>query len=97
MKPDQIAEIGIDIEERLYIKPMVVHFTHIYRTATEVHWDEKGLFLYSPKPREWPYFDWYKHIIGVSRDECSCNLLLTESTIWINIDDDLRLEIVNWK
>ncbi|NII82752.1 hypothetical protein FHT21_001797 [Pedobacter sp. SG908] len=36
MKIDQISEIGIDIEERLYIKPSIARFDLIYRTATEV-------------------------------------------------------------
>ncbi|WP_316753891.1 hypothetical protein [Pedobacter gandavensis] len=95
MKIDQITEIGIDDKERLYIKPATVRFTLIYRTATEVHWDDKGLFLYSPKPREWTYFDWYKHIIKVAKDECNCELVLIEQTLWINIADELRKEILN--
>tara|TARA_R110002033_G_scaffold68520_1_gene119736 strand:+ start:376 stop:534 length:159 start_codon:yes stop_codon:yes gene_type:complete len=52
MTIDKILEIGIDDKERLFIKPEKERFTLIYRTATDVHWDNKGLFLYSPKPRE---------------------------------------------
>lgn len=94
MAIDQISEIGIDDKERLYIKPAIVRFTLIYRTATEVHWDEKGLFLYSPKPREWAYLDWYRHIIKVVKDECNFELVLTEQTVWSNIADELRLKIL---
>ncbi|MFM7895444.1 MAG: hypothetical protein ACKO8L_05815, partial [Flavobacterium sp.] len=60
MRFDEIIEIGIDELERLYIKPKKEKFTLIYRTATEVHWDNEKHFLYSPKPKDWTYLDWYK-------------------------------------
>ena len=94
-KIDQILEIGIDVQEKLYIKPSTARFDFIYRTATEVHWDASGLFLFSPKPREWTYFDWYKHIVDVVSNECCYKLVLTEKTIWTNIPDDLKQEILN--
>lgn len=52
MTIDKILEIGIDNKERLFIKPDKERFSLIYRTATEVHWDNNGLFLYSPKPKD---------------------------------------------
>ena len=61
----------------------------IYREAAEVHWDNNKLFLYSPKPREWSYFDWYKHILKVA----NCNLLLTKNTVWTNIPLALKDQI----
>lgn len=99
MKIDQISEIGIDIEERLYIKPSIARFDLIYRTATEVHWDASGLFLFSPKPREWTYLDWYKHIVDVVNSELCYKLVLTDETIWTNIPKELKQEIIklNWK
>lgn len=96
MKIDHILEIGIDDKERLYIKPATMRFTLIYTTATGVHWDDKGLFLYSPKPGKWEYFDWYKHIMNVVKDECNCELVLTEQIVWSNITDELRERISNW-
>ena len=59
MEIDNIIEIGIDNSERLYIKPENEKFTQIYRTATEVHWDNDGCYLYSPKPKDWTYLQWY--------------------------------------
>ncbi|WP_316787692.1 hypothetical protein [Pedobacter frigoris] len=56
MKSDSITEIGIDSKERLYIIPENEQFTMIWRSASEVHWDENRLRLYSPKPREWSYY-----------------------------------------
>lgn len=65
----------------------------IYRSATEVHWDIKGNFLYSPKPREWSYFDWYKHIVSTILTEYNCHLQVTIRTLWINIPENLKNEI----
>lgn len=93
MKTDQIKEIEIDDSGRLCIFPEKEKFTMIYRTATEVHWDNEKLFLYSPKPRDWSYFDWYKHIINVVND-CGCTLLLTKETVWTNISSSLKEQIV---
>ena len=94
MTTDKILEIGIDEKERLYIKPEKVHFTLIYRTATEVHWDNNEKFLYSPKPREYTYSDWFRHITGVTETECNCKLVLTDQTKWINISDELKRQII---
>lgn len=94
MTTDKILEIGIDEKERLYIRPENERFTMIYRSAAEVHWDSDGEFLYSPKPREWSYFDWFRQIVDVVQSEYGCKLLLTDQTLWINIPDQLREQIV---
>lgn len=91
---DNIIEVGIDEKERLFIKPEKASFPLIYRTATEVHWDDKGKFLYSPKPNEWTYLDWYKQIIGVVETECNYKLKLTDMTRWANISEDLKKQII---
>jgi Integron Cassette Protein Hfx_Cass5 len=91
---DNISEIGIDDKERLFIKPEKATFPLIYRTATEVHWDDKNKFLYSPKPNEWTYLDWYKQIIGVVETECNYKLKLKNATKWTNISDDLKKQII---
>jgi hypothetical protein len=91
---DNIAEIGIDSRKRLFIKPEKAIFTLIYRTATEVHWDEKMKALFSPEPNEWTYLDWYKQIISVAEIECNHKLQLTSATNWSNISADLRKQIL---
>jgi hypothetical protein len=97
MRTDNIIEIGIDNSERLYIKPKKEKFTLIYRTATEVHWDNNDYYLYSPKPKDWSYLDWYKHIMKVVETECDCKLKLTEETLWKNISVELKAEICETK
>ena len=89
MERDEIIEIGIDNKERLYLKPLSKKFPYIYREAAEVNWDPKGNLLYSPKPREWSYLDWYKHIVDVAASQ-ACELFLSHNTNWINIQDELK-------
>lgn len=93
MKTDNIKQIEIDESGRLRIYPENERFTLIYRSAAEVHWDNKEDFLFSPMPREWSYLDWYKHIISVVKDEYGCELLPTDNTTWINIPPQLKEEI----
>ena len=95
MKFDKIKEIDIDDKERLFIKPEKELFTLIYRTATEVHWDNKERYLYSPKPREWTYLDWFKHILNVTETEYNCKLSLTQNTAWTNIPESLKNQILD--
>jgi len=95
MSTDNIIEIGIDNKERIYIKPETEKFEFIYRAAAEVGWDDKEHFLYSPKPREWTYFDWYRQIIMATKGEYGCQLVLTDKTQWINIPDELKRQICN--
>tara|TARA_R110000765_G_scaffold16507_1_gene46317 strand:+ start:1058 stop:1360 length:303 start_codon:yes stop_codon:yes gene_type:complete len=93
MEKDNIIRIEIDDSGRLHLKPEKTKFTLIYRTATEVHWDDKKLTLYSPMPRDWSYSDWYCHITEVAKTECSVKLELTDKTEWINIPIELKNKI----
>ncbi|RYY33288.1 MAG: hypothetical protein EOP46_16855 [Sphingobacteriaceae bacterium] len=93
---DVIIEISINDEGQLLVKPEIEKFTLIWRSATEVHWDIQGGYLYSPKPREWSYFDWYKHIVTVIYKECGCRLIITNDTKWIKIPDNLKEQIISF-
>lgn len=92
MYTDKIDKIEIDSIGRLCITPHIKEFALIYREAKEVHWDVTRKFLYSPKPREWTYLDWYKHIIDVVKD-CNCLLAVTDDTEWINVSLPLKTQI----
>lgn len=93
MTTDNITEIGIDGSERLYIIPQKAQFSMIWRTASEVHWNADLRCLYSPKPREWNYHQWFLHIVDVVKDEYGCTLSLDSNTRWINVPEKLRKEI----
>ncbi|WP_339686894.1 hypothetical protein [uncultured Nonlabens sp.] len=90
---DTIIQIEIDDSGKLHIKPEYEKFIMIYRTATEVHWNTENNTLYSPTPRDWTYLEWFEQIIKVVKEECSCDLYITEQTEWINIPNQLKKEI----
>ncbi len=90
---DIILKVEIDNSGLLHLTPEKSKFTLIYRTATEVHWDNDKKTLYSPKPRDWSYLDWFLHIIGVIKTEYQTELKLTDNTEWINIPTELKNKI----
>ena len=93
MNKDKILYIKINEEGQIHIKPESLKFPMIYRTASEVHWNSDSKTLYSPKPRDWSYLDWYNHIIEVAQGDDYCQLEITPKTEWINIPNELRKEI----
>lgn len=92
MTHDQIAEVRIDEEGRLCVVPASDSFPYIYREAMEVHWDNNGRFLYSPKPREWSYVRWFQQILAAAREQSSV-LRLTSTTKWSRVPESLRAEM----
>jgi hypothetical protein len=95
MATDDIAEIRIDATERLCVVPESNSYQYIYRAAMEVQWDNKGQYLYSPKPREWSYAQWFQQIIAAVKQEYGCTLVITPGTRWQNIDDSLKIMITS--
>jgi len=95
MTTDSIAEIGIDEQERLYLRPATATFPYIYREALDVHWEPSRNHLHSPKPREWTYFQWFQHIIDTAA-LVSFDLHISAATKWTNIPDELRLLMQSW-
>jgi hypothetical protein len=92
LKADSIAEVGIDAQERLYVRPAAATFPYIYREAREVHWEPAVGRLHSPKPREWSYARWFQQIIEAA-DAYGQPLRLTASTVWVNIPNELKTEV----
>jgi|GEM_PF-1029006 len=94
LKSDLISEIGIDEQSRLYIKPKSAKFPYIYREAMEVHWDEDECFLYSPKPRDWFYLDWFKQITKAAESQ-STRLIINDDTKWVNVPNEIKQKLVD--
>lgn len=94
MQRDSIKEIAIDSAGRLCVFPAAVQFPFIYRAAAEVSWSPDGHFLYSPKPKEWSYFDWFTQIVAVTQGEYGCQLSTTPGTVWRNIPAELKAQIL---
>ena len=92
MDRDEIKEVGIDEEGRLYVVPSKKAFPYMYREALEVHWDSDLKRLYGPKPRKWGYSEWYIQILNAAQKQ-SCILELTEATVWLNVSQDTKASI----
>ena len=94
VESDQIAEIGIDEQQRLYLQPSTLSVPIIYREAADVHWDAERRRLHSSPPRKWTYLQWFRHIlntVGPQRE-----LRFTPATKWVNVPPELRREIERW-
>jgi len=96
MDIDHIEAIGINEQRQLYIKPCTKQFTLIWRSATQVHWNDKERYIYSPKPTEWSYMDWYKHLVMVIANEYNCKLIVVDDTLWHNVNDELKEQIIKF-
>ena len=95
MEADTTAEVGIDEDMRLFVRPTVASFPYIYREAMEVHWDASRRRLHFPQPREWTYLRWSQQIVAAAAEQ-SRVLQLVPSTEWTNVPTELRAEIERW-
>ena len=96
MDADVIAEVGIDDERRIFVRPETAAFPYMYREAMDVHWDPAHRRLHSPVPREWTYLRWFQQILAAAAEQ-SYELRLTPTTTWTNVPSDLRAEIEHWR
>ncbi|MDR7099278.1 hypothetical protein J2X04_001625 [Lysobacter niabensis] len=86
---DTITRVEIDKQGRLLVFPTALKFPMIYREGVEVHWDDSVQAHYSPKPREWSYGRWLRHILDTAG-----TLQLTPETEWCNVDSTLKAELL---
>jgi hypothetical protein len=93
MTIDKIAEVRIDGDGKLSVRPQVCVFPYIYRAAMEVQWDPDNRTLFSPKPSEWSYLHWFRQIVAAAADEYGVRLVITPQTTWSDVPDALRTEI----
>lgn len=89
---DEIVEIGIDDEGRLYLKPSIASFPMIYREAMEVRWNNEYGYLYGGVLRKWSYLDWYHQILQAAQEQ-GCKLYLSSGVSWINVPKELQAQI----
>lgn len=94
MHSDCIASVEIDNFGRLRVVPSTAAFPYIHRAGMEVTWDDATRSLHSPRPREWSHVGWYRQIVSAVAREYGCRLLLTERTVWINVDSDIRAQLL---
>jgi hypothetical protein len=94
MRSDEIEAMGIDDNGSLWIKPATCAFPFIYRAAMGVDWDDGRRCLYTPKPRERSYFDWFRAITEAARREYGTELKIVPTTSWSNVEASVRQGIL---
>jgi hypothetical protein len=95
MLDEVIAEIGVDDQGALYVRPEQSSFPLIYRAGAEIGWDASRARLFSAAARQWSYARWLSQIVEAVVDEYGVRLRLATSTSWTNVPEDLRAEIAS--
>jgi len=90
-----IDEVGLDAEQRLFVRPTSGDFEHVYRAAMEVYWDRSSRRLSHPQPpRGWTPVQWFQQIVAAVADEYGLQLRLTHQTAWTAVPEETRLAIM---
>ena len=50
LETDAIAEVGMDGERRVFVRPAARDFEQVYRAAMDVYWDRSSGRLSHPRP-----------------------------------------------
>jgi len=90
---EEITQIGIDAENRLFVKPPKKIFSMVDRLAKGINWDNKEKVLYSSTIREWSNYKWYLYILNTIYQECNIELIPTKKTEYINLDRKAKNQI----
>jgi hypothetical protein len=86
-----IAEVGLDAEERVFVRPTEDDFEYVYRATMEVYWDRTTRRLsHTRPPRDLTPVQWFQRILGAVGDEYSVALKLNGQTSWVAVPADLR-------
>lgn len=95
MRKIEVADISIDEDRRLLIRPRRAEdiFQYVYRAPAEIQWDGDQACFATPKPREWTYLQWFQHARVAIHSELGRDFELNGRTTWANIPDVLRAEI----
>jgi len=86
LNQEEITQIGVDKEDRFFVKPKNKDFSMIYRLAKGIDWNSKVKVLQSSTIREWKKYKWYLHILFTIYNECGIELMPTKQTEYINLD-----------
>ncbi len=94
-RPCDIESVAIDgsvlfVEPRL---PKADHFTHIYRDASGIEWDDNRHALCAAEPARWNHFDLYKQMLAAVHNEYGRDLVVTPTTRWLSVPTELRAQI----
>lgn len=90
MENISIIEIGVNLEDQLYIKPAEGTFEKISEVNNDLNWDSNRGVIYSPNPHAWSQIMWFSQIFKAC-EALGFDLKTDENTQW-NIHDNLLKE-----
>lgn len=93
MPEEAIAEVGIDKNGKLFVKPSQTSFDFIYRAGKEIGWDGTKRRLFSPTPNQRTYHQWFNQVLAAVVGEYGLVLRINSDTVWTNMPYDLKTEI----
>lgn len=94
MREAAIAEVGLDEEKRVFVRPAEGDFEYVYRAAMEVYWDRPSRRLSHPRPpRDWTPAQWFQQIVAAVAEEYGLRLKLTAKTTWVDVPTDQQSAI----
>ena len=94
MRTERIAEVGMDDEGKVFVRPVSGSFEYIYRAGMEIYWNESTKRLSHPAQRDWSPARWVRQIVAAMASEYHVLLELTDETVWSNVSHDLCAEII---
>jgi hypothetical protein len=94
LETDAIAQVMMDAERRVLVRPAAGDFEQVYRAAMEVYWDRSSGRLSHPQtPRGWTPAQWFQQIVAAVADEYGVRLKVTNETVWVGVPAEVRAEI----
>ena len=91
----KVEKISIDENGIVNVKPQNSIFDKIYRSAMGVQWNEETQCLFHNPPDEWSASQWFKQILKAVKSEYGVTLIVTDETIFENVDSDTLVAIKN--
>jgi hypothetical protein len=90
-----IREIALDATGRLMVRPSHADssFQFIYRAGNGLRWEPSSGSFVAAEPLRWKAPELLPHILSTVRDELGVKLQLTAQTQWVNVPDELELEL----
>ena len=94
MREVAIAEVGLDDDQRVFVRPVEGDFEHVYRAGMEVCWDKASRHLsHSQPPRDWTPVRWFQQIVTAVAGEYRVLLKLNAHSTWTAVPTEVRTAI----
>ncbi|MFL6847514.1 MAG: hypothetical protein ACJ8EI_03955 [Sphingomicrobium sp.] len=94
MVNEPISEVRIDEAGRLLLRLSGTAFDDLHMAgAWGFRWDVATECLAAPKPIQWSYTAWFRHIVEIIGDQYDIHLRLESVTEWTDVPDDIRREL----